>query len=152
MANTVTVIIMGPDFHTSAVELAKGLKIESISELKVLIGITASQLSSLLPAVQYLRNYFHPRGQITLYLADVSYEIIKQLDAASGVSVSIAAVSESQLMNNRFLAERRKEEMERWKILQDTQTKIFEIQQDVTVNKARTQDRAYKKWDEYIRG
>jgi hypothetical protein len=42
--------------------------------------------------------------------------------------------------------------MERWKVLQDTQTKIFEIQQDVTVNKARTADKAFQKWDDYIRG
>jgi len=26
------------------------------------------------------------------------------------------------------------------------------IQQDVTVNKARTQDKTYNKWDDYIRG
>jgi len=41
--------------------------------------------------------------------------------------------------------------MERWKIQQDQQTKIFETQQDVTQNKAQTQDKAYKKWDEYIK-
>lgn len=41
-------------------------------------------------------------------------------------------------------------EAERWKILQDTQTRIFAIQQDISVNKSQTQDRAYKKWDEYI--
>ncbi|MCL5773636.1 MAG: hypothetical protein M1536_04580 [Firmicutes bacterium] len=49
-------------------------------------------------------------------------------------------------------ADAQKQQMERWKILQDTQTKIFEIQQDVTVNKAKTQDKMYQKWDEYIRG
>ncbi|MCD6310645.1 MAG: hypothetical protein J7M18_08005 [Candidatus Eremiobacteraeota bacterium] len=50
------------------------------------------------------------------------------------------------------LAQTQKQQMDRWKILQDTQTKIFEIQQDVTVNKAKTQDKMFKKWDEYIRG
>ena len=44
-----------------------------------------------------------------------------------------------------------KQQMSRWKILQDTQTKIFEIQQDVTVNKAKTQDKMFQKWDEYVR-
>ncbi|MHB2018588.1 MAG: hypothetical protein ACYCW6_16700 [Candidatus Xenobia bacterium] len=44
-----------------------------------------------------------------------------------------------------------KQQMDRWKILEDTQTKIFEIQQDVSVNKAKTQDKMYNKWDEYIR-
>lgn len=43
------------------------------------------------------------------------------------------------------------QQQERWKILQDTQTKIFETVQDVTCNKAKTQDKAYKKWDEYIK-
>ncbi|MCL5036184.1 MAG: hypothetical protein M1269_03600 [Chloroflexi bacterium] len=50
------------------------------------------------------------------------------------------------------LAETQKQQMQRWQILQDTQTKIFEIQQDVTVNKAKTQDKMFQKWDEYIRG
>jgi hypothetical protein len=67
----------------------------------------------------------------------------------------------TQMQNNDFQnamtistqmqADAQKQQMERWKILQDTQTKIFEIQQDVTVNKARTQDKMYNKWDEYIR-
>ncbi len=48
-------------------------------------------------------------------------------------------------------ADAQKQQMERWKILQDTQTKIFEIQQDVTVNKAKTTDKMFNKWDEYIR-
>ncbi|MBM3461345.1 MAG: hypothetical protein FJX76_04515 [Armatimonadetes bacterium] len=67
----------------------------------------------------------------------------------------------TQMQNNDFQnamtistqmqADAQKQQMERWKILQDTQTKIFEIQQDVTVNKARTQDKMFNKWDEYIR-
>ncbi|MBM3461346.1 MAG: hypothetical protein FJX76_04520 [Armatimonadetes bacterium] len=67
----------------------------------------------------------------------------------------------TQMQNNDFQnamtistqmqADAQKQQMQRWKILQDTQTKIFEIQQDVTVNKARTQDKMFNKWDEYIR-
>ena len=49
-------------------------------------------------------------------------------------------------------AENQKQQMERWKLLQDTQTAIFEMQQEVTVNKAQVQDKACKKWDDYIRG
>lgn len=49
-------------------------------------------------------------------------------------------------------ADAQKQQMQRWQILQDTQTKVFEIQQDVTVNKAKTQDKMFQKWDEYIRG
>ena len=57
----------------------------------------------------------------------------------------------AQTIATQIQSDAQKQQMERWKILQDTQTKIFEIQQDVTANKAQTQDKAYKKWDEYIR-
>lgn len=57
----------------------------------------------------------------------------------------------AQTIATQMAADAQKQQMERWKILQDTQTKIFEIQQDVTANKAQTQDKAFKKWDEYIR-
>jgi hypothetical protein len=56
-----------------------------------------------------------------------------------------------QSIAEQIAADAAKQRAERWKILQDTQTKIFEIQQDVTVTRARTQDRAFNKWDEFIR-
>ena len=40
---------------------------------------------------------------------------------------------------------------ERWKIIKDTQTEIYEIEQDVVVTKARKQDEAFKKWEEFVR-
>jgi len=49
-------------------------------------------------------------------------------------------------------AEKQKNEWTKWKVLQDTQTKIYEIQQDVTLNRAKVQDKMYNKWDEYISG
>lgn len=58
----------------------------------------------------------------------------------------------AQTIYTQMQADAQKQEMSRWQILQDTQTKIFEIQQDVTVNKAQTQDKMFDKWDEYIRG
>lgn len=48
-------------------------------------------------------------------------------------------------------AQAQKSEMERWKIASDTQTKIFEIQQEVTVNRAKTQDKMFNKWCDYIK-
>ncbi|MBQ7569048.1 hypothetical protein IJT17_09655 [bacterium] len=57
----------------------------------------------------------------------------------------------AQTISVQIAANAQKSEMERWKILQDTQTKCFEIQQDVTVNQAKTQDKMFGKWDEYIR-
>ena len=44
------------------------------------------------------------------------------------------------------------EQEKRWKIMQDLQTKIFEIQQDVTKNKAKSSDKNSKALDDYIRG
>lgn len=49
-------------------------------------------------------------------------------------------------------AEQQKSEWNKWKILQDTQTKIYEIQQDVTLNRAKVQDKMFQKWDEFIKG
>jgi hypothetical protein len=45
------------------------------------------------------------------------------------------------------------EQMKRWQILQDTMTRIFEIQQDVANNAAKraAQAKAYKSWDEYVK-
>ncbi len=48
-------------------------------------------------------------------------------------------------------AQAQKSAMERWKIASDTQTKIFEIQQEVTVNRAKTQDKMFNKWCDYIK-
>ncbi len=48
-------------------------------------------------------------------------------------------------------AQAQKSAMERWKIANDTQTKIFEIQQEVTVNRAKTQDKMFNKWCDYIK-
>ena len=58
---------------------------------------------------------------------------------------------ESQTIKTQMEADRKKQEMVRWQILQDTQNKTFEIQEDITRNKAKTQDRMFNKWDEYIR-
>jgi TIR domain len=48
-------------------------------------------------------------------------------------------------------ADKQKQDRERWRILQDTQAKIFEIQRDLTAIKSTSQDATYRKWEEYIR-
>lgn len=58
----------------------------------------------------------------------------------------------AQTIAAQMQAENQKAQMQRWKLVQDTQTAIFEIQQQVTVHRAEVQDKAYKKWDDYIRG
>jgi hypothetical protein len=58
----------------------------------------------------------------------------------------------AQTIATSMQTEDQKKQMERWKILQDTQTQIFSIQQDVTAHKAHPPDKAYRRWDQYIRG
>ena len=72
--------------------------------------------------------------------------------AASIAQMTANDYQNAQSIYTSMQADAQKSQMNRWKILQDTQTKIFEIQQDVTVNRAKTQDKMFGKWDEYIRG
>jgi hypothetical protein len=48
-------------------------------------------------------------------------------------------------------AEREKSRAQRWRIIQDVQTKIFEICQETVVFRARASEKIYNKWDEYVR-
>lgn len=73
-------------------------------------------------------------------------------NTASMAQMAASDFQNTQTIYTQMQADAQKQEMSRWQILQDTQTKIFEIQQDVTVNKAQTQDKMFDKWDEYIRG
>jgi hypothetical protein len=78
-----------------------------------------------------------------------------QTAGANGAQSAPAPDADATNVNaiqSQMAADAMQQQMQRWKVLQDTQTKIFEIQQDVTANKSQTQDKAYQKWDEYIRG
>jgi TPR repeat protein/tRNA A-37 threonylcarbamoyl transferase component Bud32 len=44
-----------------------------------------------------------------------------------------------------------KEQIDRWKTLQDTQEKIAKIQKDVDAGRTAPQDKLYRKWDQYVR-
>ena len=61
-------------------------------------------------------------------------------------------MQQSQTIMTQIAADAQKQQMERWTIMQDVQTKMFEIGQDVTVNKAKTADKAFNAFDGYIRG
>lgn len=77
--------------------------------------------------------------------------MLGQANSVAQFQMFMSDFQQSQTIQTQIAADAQKQQMERWKILQDTQTKIFEIQQDVTVNKAKTQDKMFNKWDEYIR-
>ncbi|MGM9998213.1 MAG: hypothetical protein ACI38Q_02275 [Candidatus Bruticola sp.] len=73
-------------------------------------------------------------------------------NTASMVQMQTSDLQNAQTIYTQIEADSQKQQMQRWQILEDTQTKIMEIQQDVTVNRAKTQDKMFDKWDEYIRG
>jgi hypothetical protein len=77
--------------------------------------------------------------------------MLGQANSVAQFQMFMSDYQQAQTIQTQIGADAQKQQMERWKILQDTQTKVFEIQQDVTVNKAKTQDKMYNKWDEYIR-
>ncbi len=54
-------------------------------------------------------------------------------------------------LQTQIQADAQKQQQQRWKIQMDTQTKIFEITQDVTINKAKTADKMFNQVDAYIR-
>ena len=72
-------------------------------------------------------------------------------NAAAMTQMVQSDYNQAQTIGTQMMADQQKQQMRRWQIQQDTQTKIFEIQQDVTVNKAKTQDKMFNKWDQYIR-
>jgi len=77
--------------------------------------------------------------------------MLGQANSVAQFQMFMSDYQQAQTIQTQIGADAQKQQMERWKILQDTQTKVFEIQQDVTVNKAKTQDKMFNKWDEYIR-
>ena len=48
-------------------------------------------------------------------------------------------------------AARIKFEWEKWKLQEDLKTKVYEIQNEVYLEKAKTQDKIMNKWDSFIR-
>jgi hypothetical protein len=71
-----------------------------------------------------------------------------------GFSVSFldpATGNPTNLVRAEPIAIQPQDQMGRWKIIQELQWKILEIQQDVAANKAKTQDALINKWDEFIR-
>ncbi|MFP4496709.1 MAG: hypothetical protein ACLFQV_00755 [Vulcanimicrobiota bacterium] len=72
-------------------------------------------------------------------------------NAAAMTQMANSDFNQAQTVQTQMMADNQKQQMRRWQIMQDTQTKIFEIQQDVTVHKAKTQDKMFNKWNEYVK-
>ena len=154
MGGNVGIQIIGPEFTGPATSLAQNSKLGSIGLLLVYPGAGTPQVQTLVPALKILKSYLSPSGSIVLYLSAslVSASLLSQLQSAAGVPVNFGSELPDQTILTQMQGDAQKQQMERWKIMQDIQTKIFQIQQDVTSNKSKSADKAYKKWDEYIRG
>jgi len=64
----------------------------------------------------------------------------------------VSDYQQAETVRTQVAANARKNDAKRWKLLQDTMTKMFEMQQETMAFKARTRDKISGKWDEYIRG
>ena len=130
--------------------------------IKQLLRPPVETLQSQQPAQQEQLTQLEPTPQTSQPMNIWNaLDMIKMLRGVSGGSSSstmtMAQMSQTDQLQAeqtayQMAAEREKHEWTKWKIIQDTQTKIFEIQQDVTLNRAKTQDKIFNKWDEYIRG
>lgn len=72
-------------------------------------------------------------------------------NAATMTQMQNSDRNQAETIGTEMMADNQKQQARRWQIMQETQNKIFEIQQEVTVNKAKTGDKAFQKWNEYIR-
>ena len=75
----------------------------------------------------------------------------QQAFQASMLQMFTSDMQQAQTIYTQIAADAQKQRMERFKIMADLQTKIFEITQDITVNKAKTADKAYTQMDAYIK-
>lgn len=159
----------GPDFINSVNQITGNLAGNKISILTV-VGIIGKEVAQLHPALLKLRGHF-ALGAI-VYLSgfpSVSNANIAMLESASGTKVKYSNgfsnnqqilqmqnaqtdAQQAQTIQNQMQSDMQKQHSERWKMMQDTQTKIFEIQQDVYINRAKTADKATQIFDGYIKG
>lgn len=77
---------------------------------------------------------------------------MNQMASAAWYQGIAADRQQAMTIGTQIAATARKHEAERWKLQQDTATKVFELQQEAIVFKAKAQDKMGRKWDEYIRG
>ena len=161
---TLVVEISGPNFFQSAEAAAKTLQPLSVGELRVHVGTLSPESPQIKQAVITLQRFLTP-GASVYFITDTPPQskppaspAVSPIAGGFGLA-NIFLLPENQMdqrnaqtILTQMQAVDQKQQMERWKIQQDIQTRIFEIQQDVTSNRAKAQDKAYKKWDEYVRG
>lgn len=161
MSNKIEIELRGPEFIKSAVELTQRISVNSLTNVYV-YNMTADCVKSLEGALQKLRAYFAKGGVVVISTSQILPKSTKAvLQAASGVMVQISQAMLSMPSSNLPAAEgttlnqmqtdAAAQQSERWKIMQKTQTNIFEITQDVTVNKLKTAEKQNKAFSGYVR-
>ncbi|MBS1792271.1 MAG: hypothetical protein JSS81_00375 [Acidobacteria bacterium] len=167
MANQIEIELRGPGFTQSAVEISRKVAPKSISKLFV-YNATADSLKALEGALEKLSPDFAagaavlvvtsqnlPRGAEAM-LGKAAKVPVRVTKPTTSVPFSMTDQplhydpAENSIMSQ-LSQDAQKQQAERWKIMKETQNRIFEITQDVTVNKARTADKMYEAMDNYIR-
>lgn len=74
----------------------------------------------------------------------------EEMVSGGGVSMKGDGGNDAQTVQSQIAADAAKQEQERWKNLQNTQTNVFEIEQEVTTKKAQNADKSSKAWDEFV--
>ncbi|MEW6283178.1 MAG: hypothetical protein AB1758_31505 [Candidatus Eremiobacterota bacterium] len=70
---------------------------------------------------------------------------------ASLLSMVLSDRQQAATIQTEIQADAAKQQAQRWKILRETQTKIFELQQEVVLNQAKTAQKMHDKWSDYVR-
>ncbi len=156
---TLIVEISGPSFTQNANQAARKLIPHSVDELRVTLGSVSPDSPQVKSAVTSLQAYLK-RDAAVIFISSAPGQV-KPAAAGPGFGMMPPNTSLQTFLIDqataasvlpRIEADVQKQQAERWQSAQDAQTKIFEIQQDVTTNRARAQDKVYKNWDAYIRG
>ncbi len=76
---------------------------------------------------------------------------VNRAQAAADEQMRQMDLQQAATIHTQVRADAQKQEAQRRKIEHDTQTKIFEITQDVTVHRAKTADKAANAFSAYLR-
>jgi hypothetical protein len=68
------------------------------------------------------------------------------------VQMQTSDINQAQTISTQIAADTKKQQLDRWQILQSLQTSIYSTTQDVTLTKAKSADKAFKAMTQYIQG
>jgi len=75
----------------------------------------------------------------------------REAEKAAQVQMAATDAQQAQTIMTQIAADAQKQQAERWKIMRDAQTKIFEITQDVTINKCKVASKCVDLFSGYLR-